>query len=75
MDDNVVTRCKQPKGQGTIYAVRFDEATDGKFIEASRVLNSTPEAVFATVLSSFLESFETCLQQTLAAQRDNEIKH
>ena len=75
MDDNVVTRWKRPKGQGTIYAVRFDEETDGKFIEAAEVLQSTPEAVFATIISSFLQSFDVCLEQTLAAQRENEIKH
>ena len=74
MDDNVVTRWKR-EGRGTIYAVRFDEATDGKFIEAAQVLNSTPEAVFATILSSFLESFDRCLEQTLAAHRENETKH
>ena len=44
---------------------------DGKFVEAAQVLNSTPEAVFATILSSFLESFDRCLEQTLAAQRQS----
>ena len=47
----------------------FDEQIDGKFIEAAEVLQSTPEAVFATIISSFLQSFDTCLEQTLAAQR------
>ena len=75
VDDNTVARWKRAKGPGVFYAVCFDESIDRKFIEAAQLLQSTPEAIFATIISSFLESFETCLEQSLAAHRENETKH
>ena len=70
--DNLVRR--KLRDGGATYSLEADEGLDGKLNEAAEVLKSSPEAVIATALSSFLSSYQSCLEQAMAKAKP-EVKH